>query len=766
MTKIMDSENSTKSFHALVRMQRKTDISQTRSLTVNGIKYDLPEGICSGWRDHFHDLATPKDNPKFDECYLSNVKSDLVHIEEICYQLDRPIASVTEDEIRKALTKLKNNKAADSFGLMSEHFTLCIDEVIPVLRVMINNIFRLRQVPDILKEAILTPVYKKGDATNPSNYRGISVTPVILKIVEHILSNRHNPHLQSTQSRLQKGFTEKTSSMNAAMILSECIQESKLQKKPLFVAALDVQKAFDVVDHDSLLRKLYLDGISGDDWLLLKDLYSNMSAKVKWDGLFSSTVVIRQGVRQGGILSAPHYKRYNNSFLIDVEERFSGKLIGTVKIPHVTVADDMCFITEDKAELQPMMSAAELQANREHYNIHPTKTVILNYGAQPQPEVSLYGTPVTTEDHTVHLGVHRSTKCIPNTDEKINLGRRTAYSLMGAGFHGKSGLKQSIKASMWMKYVVPRITYGMEVLSLRRKDIDQLEAFQRRTMKQLQGLPNKTSDTAALALMGTLPISVCIEKNILSLFGRVVRDRDSIEHELAIRQLAVRSITEKSWFSSVRLVLNAYDLPSAYELIENPPSKEQWKKTVKSKVHQAIENQWRTDIESKSSLKYLNPEAVKIGKVHQMYATVRNNIQDVRRAEIKARLLTGTYTLQSNRAKFNQYNVSPICQLCNKDPETREHFLTCCESLQNIRSVYHSKIRSLFEPSSDKINSLLDDPARCTQLLLDSSHSDIKNTLQPNSTQISELELYSREFIFKIHVKRTKILSELKTREH
>ena len=285
-------------------------------------------------------------------------------------------------------------------------------------------------------------------------------------------------------------------------------------------------------------------------------------------------------------------------------------------------------------------------------------------------------------------------------------------------------------------------------------------------MKQLQGLPNKTSDTAALALMGTLPISVCIEKNILSLFGRVVRDRDSIEHELAIRQLAVRSITEKSWFSSVRLVLNAYDLPSAYELIENPPSKEQWKKTVKSKVHQAIENQWRTDIESKSSLKYLNPEAVKIGKVHQMYATVRNNIQDVRRAEIKARLLTGTYTLQSNRAKFNQYNVSPICQLCNKDPETREHFLTCCESLQNIRSVYHSKIRSLFEPSSDKINSLLDDPARCTQLLLDSSHPDIKNTLQPNSTQISELELYSREFIFKIHVKRTKILSELKTREH
>ena len=766
MKKIMDNENSTKSFHALVRMQRKTDSSQTRSLTVNGTKYDSSEGICSGWQDHFHDLATPKDNPKFDESYLNNVKSDLLHIEEICHQSSKPIDLVTEEEIRKALAKLKNNKAADAFGLMSEHFSLCINEISPVLVVMVNGIFRLRKVPDLLKEAILTPVYKKGDATNPSNYRGISVTPVILKIVEHILSSRHNPSLQTTQSRLQKGFTENTSSMNAAMILSECIQESKQQKKPLFVAALDVQKAFDVVDHDSLLRKLYLDGISGDDWLLMKDLYTNMSAKVKWDGFLSSTVVIRQGVRQGGILSAPHYKRYNNSFLLDIEDRFCGKLIGTVRIPHVTVADDLCFITEDLSELQPVMTSAELQANREHYTIHPTKTVILNYDAHQEPNINLYGDTVPVEDLTVHLGVSRSIKCTPNIDEKVNLGRRSAYSLMGAGFHGKSGLKQSIKANMWMKYVVPRLVYGLEVLSMRKKDTTQLEAFQRRSMKQIQNLPLKTSDTAALALLGILPISACIEKNILSLFGRVVRDQSSIENDIAVRQLAVRSISEKSWFSSVRIILNTYDLPSAYELLENPPTKEQWKKSVKTKIHEAVEQQWHDDIKSKSSLRYLNPGAVKIGKVHQVYASVRNNTYDVRRAEVKVRLLTGTYTLQSNRAKFNQYNVSPTCQLCNKNPETREHFITVCESLKNIRLVYLNKIRSLFEHSSVKINSLLADSARCTQLLLDSSHPDINNILQPDSSETEFLELYSRELLFKLHLERTKILSDNKTREH
>ena len=96
-------------------------------------------------------LQLQKDNPRIDDKYLNNVKTDLIHIQEICFRSSTPIDLVTEDEMRKALTKLKNNKAADSFGLMSEHFTLCPDEIVPVLVNMVNSIFRLRRVPDLLK---------------------------------------------------------------------------------------------------------------------------------------------------------------------------------------------------------------------------------------------------------------------------------------------------------------------------------------------------------------------------------------------------------------------------------------------------------------------------------------------------------------------------------------------------------------------------------------------------------------------------------------
>ena len=75
----------------------------------------------------------------------------------------------------------------------------------------------------------------------------------------------------------------------------------------------------------------------------------------------------------------------------------------------------------------------------------------------------------------MHLGIYRNSKCTPNIEEKISLGCRIAYSLLGAGFHGKSGLKQSFKVDMWRKYAIPRLIYGLEVHKLRKKDIQQLE---------------------------------------------------------------------------------------------------------------------------------------------------------------------------------------------------------------------------------------------------------------------------------------------------
>ena len=82
--------------------------------------------------------------------------------------------------------------------------------------------------------------------------------------------------------------TKHTSSVYAGLLLTEAIAEAIDLKKPLFAAYLDASKAFDVVWHDSMLRKLYLCGLQGKDWLLMKG-YTNMESMVKWEGSLSKS---------------------------------------------------------------------------------------------------------------------------------------------------------------------------------------------------------------------------------------------------------------------------------------------------------------------------------------------------------------------------------------------------------------------------------------------------------------------------------------------
>lgn len=72
-------------------------------------------------------------------------------------------------------------------------------------------------------------------------------------------------------------------------------------------AFIDASKAFDVVWHESMLRKLFYTGISKETWILTKMLYQDLHSKVKWEGKISSPFYEQQGVRQGGILSPELY---------------------------------------------------------------------------------------------------------------------------------------------------------------------------------------------------------------------------------------------------------------------------------------------------------------------------------------------------------------------------------------------------------------------------------------------------------------------------
>ena len=167
----------------------------------------------------------------------------------------------------------------------------------------------------------------------------------------------------------------------------------------------------------------------------------------------------------------------------------------------------------------------------------------------------------------------------------------------------------------------------------------------------------------------------------------------------AFGQLEIKTFKSYSWFIVVKKILIQYELPDP-DLLDNVLEKYAWKK----RFHTAINKYWTERIVSQSklysSLKHLSKTYV-IGKCHPAVRPYLHSVRDIYRIPVKNKVLTGTYILQTNRAKFNQNDVNPICQLCHICEETSQHFIIDCEALAEDRDPilndFLSVLRSLLD---------------------------------------------------------------------
>ena len=158
-------------------------------------------------------------------------------------------------------------------------------------------------------------------------------------------------------------------------------------------------------------------------------------------------------------------------------------------------------------------------------------------------------------------------------------------------------------------------------------------------------------------------------------------------------------------------------------------------------MNNAIESKWRSEIEQKTSLKYINSAVLKVGKCHPIWSTVRNSVSDSRRVQLKCKLLTGTYILQSGRAVFNQHQVDPTCKRCTGILDTRQHFIAECSVYERGRNVFKERLYN------NTIHIDLQDPETFTRLVMDvsavvdeASDQSVNNMLDSIYTRFTKRE--------------------------
>ncbi|VDI37464.1 Hypothetical predicted protein [Mytilus galloprovincialis] len=149
---------------------------------------------------------------------------------------------------------------------------------------------------------------------------------------------------------------------------------------------------------------------------------------------------------------------------------------------------------------------------------------------------------------------------------------------MGAGLYGLNGVNPKVSLHLIRCYVIPRLLYGLEVILLSKTDISNLTTYFVKLLKRIQHLPDRTANAAVLLLIGQIPIEAEIHKRILGNFRNIIDNDNSVERDLAFRQLAMKSDSSNSWFRKVVIITELYDLPSPHDLLVSPPSKSKWKK--------------------------------------------------------------------------------------------------------------------------------------------------------------------------------------------
>ena len=134
---------------------------------------------------------------------MINRAADIDVIFESCLEESISV-SFTSDEVQEAIGKLHTNKAPDIYGITAEHIIHGGHDLLLALTRTINEICAARYVPDYIKMGILTPIFKnKGLPIDAKNYRGITVLPVIGKILEILLKKHIGKIIQSIQSKFQ-----------------------------------------------------------------------------------------------------------------------------------------------------------------------------------------------------------------------------------------------------------------------------------------------------------------------------------------------------------------------------------------------------------------------------------------------------------------------------------------------------------------------------------------------------------------------------------
>lgn len=473
-------KNVWKAINFAIYNKSRDKINKIKALTKNDDLIDDPKEICEYINTFFVTIGQELANkiPKSDNEYLDKPNQSSMFL--------RP---TNENEIKTVISNLKSKKASGYDNISVSMIKKAQAKLATILKHLINKSFSTGTVPDASKTAKIIPIFKSGNKELVTNYRPISLLPILSKIIEKIMNIRLVDFLEKSSFLFQGqyGFRKNSNSETAVMDIISDIHIKLDKNENCGIISLDLCKAFDTVDHKILLSKMYQIGIRGNAYTWFCNYLSNRYQFVYANSQSSSYKRIVCGVPQGSVL-AP------SLFLIYINSICSLKLKGTIKL----FADDTTIfyygknfreiridMISDLNKIHDWLKCNKLSLNFSKSNFMFISKQKIKTDKEP---IIFSGNKINYSDSTKFLGLYID-ECLT---WKVHISKIKEKILPYIGIISKTRYHLPLKylKLIYFSFIFSNLQYLASVWTTAcNSDINQLRVLQNKAIKLMYKLP-------------------------------------------------------------------------------------------------------------------------------------------------------------------------------------------------------------------------------------------------------------------------------------